>query len=107
MKLSLKSNLRLGLGLSLIILILSSLASYVSIRNLIKSSDLVASGNNVMSGLDNMMSTLKDAETSQRGYILTGNKVFLEPYIGADQKINSLYTSLNDETKDNILQQLN
>lgn len=105
MKLSLKSNLRLGLGLSLIILIISSLASYISIRNLIKSSDLVASANNVMSGLDNMMSTLKDAETGQRGYILTKNKLFLEPYIGADEKINSLYTSLNEETKENILQQ--
>ncbi len=105
MKLSLKNNLRLGLGLSLIILILSSLASYISIRNLIKSSDLVASGNNVMSGLDNMMSTLKDAETSQRGYLLTGNKVFLEPYIGADERINSLYAALNEETKENILQQ--
>ncbi len=101
MKLSFKSNLRLGLGLSLIILIISSLASYVSIRNLIKSSDLVASGNNVMSGLDSMISTLKDAETGQRGYILTGNKIFLEPYFGASEKINSLYVTLNDETKGN------
>ena len=66
MKLSLKTNLRLGLGLSLIILILSSLSSYISINNLIKSSDLVAHSNNIMNGLDNVISTLKDAETGQR-----------------------------------------
>jgi signal transduction histidine kinase/DNA-binding response OmpR family regulator/CHASE3 domain sensor protein/HAMP domain-containing protein len=105
MKLSFKSNLRLGLGLSLIILILSSLASYISIRNLIKSSDLVAHSNSVISNLDNVISTLKDAETGQRGYLLTGSKVFLEPYIGANEKVNSLYNLVHEQTKDNPYQQ--
>lgn len=105
MKLSLKSNLRLGLGLSLIILILSSLASYVSISNLINSSDLVAHSNEVMANLDNTISTLKDAETGQRGYLLTKNKVFLEPYMGAREKVNGLYTALKNQTQDNKYQQ--
>ncbi|TKC12524.1 response regulator [Pedobacter polaris] len=105
MKLSLKSNLRLGLGLSLVILILSSLASYVSIRNLIKSSDLVEHSNTIINGLDNTISTLKDAETGQRGYLLTGNKVFLEPYIGAQEKVSVLYNMLKDNTIDNAYQQ--
>lgn len=105
MKLSLKTNLRLGLGLSLIILILSSLASYLSINNLIKSSDLVAHSNSIMNGLDNIISTLKDAETGQRGYILTNNKVFLEPYVGANEKINALYNEVKTETTDNPYQQ--
>ena len=105
MKLSLKSNLRLGLGLSLIILILSSLASYISIKNLIKSSDLVEHSNNIINGLDNTISTLKDAETGQRGFLLTGNKIFLEPYIGAKEKVSSLYTMLKGETADNLYQQ--
>ncbi|MFI5451561.1 response regulator [Pedobacter sp. UC225_61] len=105
MKLSLKTNLRLGLGLSLIILILSSLASYVSIRNLIRSADLVGHSNQVMDGLERIISTLKDAETGQRGYLLTGNKVFLEPYVGAKEKVDALYNKLNAETKDNPFQQ--
>ncbi|MFA6277837.1 MAG: response regulator [Pedobacter sp.] len=105
MKLSLKSNLRLGLGLSLIILIISSLASYISIRNLIKTSDLVAHSNKVMEGLETIISTLKDAETGQRGYLLTGNKVFLEPYVGAKERVDVLYKKLNAETKDNLFQQ--
>lgn len=105
MKLSLKNNLRLGLGLSLILLILSSLASYVSIKNLIKSSDLVAHSNEVMNNLDNVISTLKDAETGQRGFLLTGNQTFLEPYIGAKEKVNSLYGQLKDTTRDNPYQQ--
>ncbi|RZK38284.1 MAG: response regulator [Pedobacter sp.] len=105
MKLSLKTNLRLGLGLSLILLILSSLASYISIRNLIRNSELVAHSNEVIGGLDNMISTLKDAETGQRGFLLTNNKAFLEPYIGAREKVNTLYTSIKGKTIDNSYQQ--
>ncbi len=101
MKSSLKSNLRLGLGLSLLILILSSLASYVSITNLIDSADLVAHSNKVMANLDNTISTLKDAETGQRGYLLTQNRVFLDPFIGAREKVNALYTTIKEQTKDN------
>ena len=105
MKLSLKTNLRLGLGLSLILLILSSLASYISIRNLIKNADLVAHSNEVISGLENAISALKDAETGQRGYLLTGNKVFLEPYNGAKERVNELYAQIKKETVDNEFQQ--
>lgn len=105
MKLSLKSNLRLGLGLSLIILILSSSASYISIRNLINSSDLVSHSNEVISSLDNTISTLKDAETGQRGFLLTGNRVFLEPYVGAKDRVNGLFEQIKKETKDNPYQQ--
>jgi signal transduction histidine kinase/DNA-binding response OmpR family regulator/CHASE3 domain sensor protein len=105
MQLSLKTNLRLGLGLSLILLILSSLASYISIRNLIKNADLVTHSNLVMNGLDNAISTLKDAETGQRGYLLTGNKAFLEPYVGAKEKVNNLYAEIKNETRDNAFHQ--
>jgi signal transduction histidine kinase/DNA-binding response OmpR family regulator/CHASE3 domain sensor protein len=105
MKQSLKTNLRLGLGLSLILLILSSLASYISIRNLIKNADLVAHSNEVIGNLDNTISFLKDAETGQRGYLLTGNKVFLEPYTGAKDKVNLLYADIKKETVDNPYQQ--
>ncbi len=105
MKSSLKSNLRLGLGLSLILLILSSLASYISIRNLINNSDLVAHSNEVISALDNSISYLKDAETGQRGYLLTGNKVFLQPYYGAKEKVHEQYIYIKQETVDNPYQQ--
>lgn len=105
MKLSVKNNLRIGLGLSLILLIISSSASFISIRNLIKSADLVAHSNAVIGDLDNIISTLKDAETGQRGYLLTGDEVFLQPYIGTKQKISKLYSSLDNNTQDNPYQQ--
>lgn len=105
MKLSLKTNLRLGLGLSLIILIASSFASYLSINNLISTATLVENNNLVMNDLDNAFSNLQDAETGQRGYLLTGDKVFLEPYTGAREKITALYEKIGEETKGNATQQ--
>lgn len=105
MKLSLKTNLRLGLGLSLFLLIISSVASYISISNLIKNTELVGHSYEIMSNLDNAISNLKDAETGQRGYLLTGNRVFLEPYYGAKGRVNDLYITIKKETTDNPFQQ--
>lgn len=104
---SLKNNLRIGLGLSLLILFITSLASYISIQNLIKSAELVSHSNRVMSSLDAVISTLKDAETGQRGYLLTDNKDFLEPYNGADDYAKDLLNIIESETKDNPFQQQN
>lgn len=107
MQKSLKNNLRVGLGLSLVILFLSSLASYISINNLIKSSDLVARSNEIISNLDNVISEVKDAETGQRGYLLTGDKVFLEPYTGATENGLNLLDEVIAQTTGNKFHQRN
>jgi signal transduction histidine kinase/CheY-like chemotaxis protein/CHASE3 domain sensor protein len=107
MKTTLKSNLRLGLGLSLIILFISSLASYVSISNLIKSTELVKHSDEVILTTEGVISTLKDAETGQRGYLLTGNKIFLQPYYGSTDTAMSALNRIEVQTKDNAIQQKN
>lgn len=107
MKTTLKNNLRLGLGLSLIILFISSLASYVSIGNLIKSTDLVKHSDEVILNSENIISYLKDAETGQRGFLLTGNKVFLTPYYGASDSAALILKKVELDTKDNSIQQKN
>lgn len=107
MKTTLKSNLRLGLGLSLIILFISSLASYISIGNLIKSTELVKRSDEVILNAESIISYLKDAETGQRGFLLTGNKVFLTPYYGASDSAASLLKKVEFITRDNRVQQKN
>lgn len=85
---SLKKNLLYGLGLSLLLLIISSAASYVSIRNLIESAQMVRNSNRVIKNLDQLFSLVNNAETGQRGYLLTENRAFLEPYISSKNKIS-------------------
>jgi signal transduction histidine kinase/DNA-binding response OmpR family regulator/CHASE3 domain sensor protein len=106
MQKTLKNNLRIGLGLSLLLLFISSLASYISIENLIKSSKMVSHSNQVINNLEGIISTLKDAETGQRGYLLTGETVFLAPYYGAKEKAVALLDDVQRQTVDNAVQQL-
>ncbi|HZX59515.1 MAG TPA: CHASE3 domain-containing protein, partial [Mucilaginibacter sp.] len=105
MKQRLNRNLRFGFGLSLLFLISISAASYISIHNLFESSDLVAHSNQVIQKLEYTISIMKDAETGQRGYLLTGNAVFLEPYEGSYQKAVGAVADFQELTKNNPQQQ--
>ncbi len=107
MKLTLKRNLLYGLGLSLILLFISSFASYISIRNLIQSSEMVRRSNRTIETLNNVLSVVKDAETVQRGFLLTGDPVFLTPYHEATGKTEGIMNSLPSELSNTDIQQKN
>ena len=104
MKSTIKRNLLYGLGLSLILLFISSFASYISIRNLIQSSELVRRSSTIIDNLNSILSVAKDAETGQRGFILTNNPSFLEPYNNAKGKATELFNSLSTEVSNNDLE---
>jgi CHASE3 domain sensor protein len=53
---------------------------------------LVVHTHEVQTALSQVLSTLQDAETGQRGFLLTSEKTYLEPYIRA---INKLPTSVD------------
>ena len=92
-----KNNLLYGLGLSMLVLLLSSTASFISIKNLIESSKMVKESNETIKNLNNVFSLVKDAETGQRGYLLSGDQAFLTPYDNAKAKISQAITELNSE----------
>ena len=86
MRSTFKGNLIISFSLSLLLLIISSVASYFSIINLLKSSEEVDKTSETIINLENVISALKDAETGQRGYLLTGDTRFLEPYQGTHER---------------------
>ncbi|WP_018407108.1 CHASE3 domain-containing protein [Methylocystis rosea] len=47
------------------------------------------------------LSTLQDAETGQRGFLLTGNEIFLEPFRNADRTIGERLGALEQAVFDN------
>jgi PAS domain S-box-containing protein len=59
----------------------------------------------VLTELETTLSTLKDAETGQRGYLLTGDEHYLEPYNQAKSQINGQLQKLKTLTADNLKQQ--
>jgi len=106
-QLALKRNLLIGFSISLLILILSSVASYISIKSLLNSAQLVEHSNLVSKKTNEIISTMKDAETGQRGFLLTGEPAFLEPYNGSYDKVLGMIADVKDLTKDNPEQQTN
>jgi signal transduction histidine kinase/CheY-like chemotaxis protein/CHASE3 domain sensor protein len=107
MKTTVTRNLQIGFGLSLLLLVISSIVSYISITNLLNSSELVDHSSQVIQSLETVISTMKDAETGQRGFLLTGRDEFLEPYNGSYDKALLNTNKAADLTVDNARQQEN
>jgi len=58
----------------------SLLFAYVVGKVAVESSNRVASRRMIVQHLEQYVSSLKDAETGQRGYLLTGDQAYLQPY---------------------------
>lgn len=76
------------------LLIISSVASFVSIQELLESSRLVRSTNTAISELEDLNLTLLEAESNQRGFLLSGDSALLLRYQNeadaAMEKLNSI-----------------
>lgn len=59
----------------------------------------------VLTRLENFLSTLKDAETGQRGYLISGSEDYLQPYNAAIPVIDQKIAELRKLTADNPSQQ--
>jgi len=100
-------NLRIGYGFSLLIVLAIGLVSFLTLQRLLRSNRAVSDSSQVMQKLEKVLSVMKDAETGQRGYLLTGRTDFLEPYNGAYREAQRLTGELATLTTDNPLQQTN
>ena len=100
-------NLRLGYGFSLLIVLTIGFVSYLTLQRLLKSNHAVSHSGQVMQKLEKVLSVMKDAETGQRGYLLTGKTNFLEPYNGAYHEAMDLTGELTTLAADNPKQQAN
>ena len=94
-----------GFGLALLALIIVGAVSYDSTIKLIDSAEWVRHTHEVLNGLDEVFSGMKDAETGQRGYVITGEARYLEPYQGAREVVDQKLKSLRELTADNPIQQ--
>ena len=58
---------------------------------------------NTVDALNLVLSTLKDAETGQRGYLLTGNSTYLAPYTTAVGRIDAQLADLDARANEGLL----
>jgi signal transduction histidine kinase len=87
-----------------VLLAVLSWTSYQKIKDSTNYATSVEHTHEVMRKSEELISILKDFETGQRGYLLTKEKVFLEPYFRAESQINNVYRTLRYQIRDNQLQ---
>ena len=91
--------------MALALLILNAATSYRNTLKLVENERWVSHTHQVLTEIEATLSTLKDAETGQRGYLLTGEERYLEPYHSAIARINQQVVGLQQLTADNNRQQ--
>ena len=70
----------IGLALALMLVVATSVLSFRSIQGSVATAEKLAHTVALIERLQTLLSNLKDAETGQRGYLLTGAESYLEPY---------------------------
>lgn len=94
-----------GFGTALAILIVVSVLSY---RNMVRNDQdrqWVTHTHRVLEQVDAVLTDLLNAETGERGFILTGETSFLGPYNEAIARVDKDVTELRQLTSDNPTQQ--
>jgi methyl-accepting chemotaxis protein len=94
-----------GFALSLILLMAIGTVAYSSISKLATISQWVTHTHEVLEHIAGVLSALKDAETGQRGYVITGEDSFLEPYHTGSGEAANMVKELRKLTADNPNQQ--
>ncbi|HSI11991.1 MAG TPA: response regulator [Chthoniobacter sp.] len=92
-------------GLVVVFFVVSAVVAYTNARTLRLSARQVSHSHEVIGALEDVFTLLKDAETGQRGFILTGNERYLEPYNAALPRIDSRMVEVQRLTADNPAQQ--
>jgi PAS domain S-box-containing protein len=102
---NLPNGVVLGFGVLLAVLAAGGVLGYVNVQRLAENERLVAQTHEVIAELEALLSTLKDAETGQRGYLLTEDEKYLQPYEEALNRVQTIVGHVKELTSDNPDQQ--
>lgn len=102
-----KRNLYISSGISIVVLMVSSLASFMSIRSLLDSMALVNHTQEIIYNVNEGTNNLVEAQTSMRGFLITGREDFLSHFDESEEKANAAFENIEQLTFDNPLQQSN
>ena len=103
---SLTFGRKLGLGFAVVIVITVAINinSYVSLAGLGEDSRWVEHTQLVLERLERLLSALQDTETGQRGFVITGEDNFLEPYESGRLDATSIFDEVRELVSDNPAQ---
>ena len=102
---STERRVRLGFAFALGCLAVIGLVSYLAVVRLEENAAWVEHTHEVLSSLESLLGAATDSETAERGYVITGDESYLEPYRLAASVVDSETSRLRRLTADNRAQQ--
>jgi len=100
-RLALRPVLSFGFLLAAGVLLANAAAAYWNIRTVAATNRWVVHTHQVLTQVQETLSLLKDAETGQRGFLITGERPYLEPYESAVRQVHGRFQRLRELTSDN------
>src|SRR5438105_389107 len=98
-------KVRVGFGFALACLGVIGIVSYLSVVRLNENAARVEHTHEVLSSLELLLAAATDSETAERGYVITGDESYLEPYREAGAVIDGQTRRLRELTADNRAEQ--
>jgi CheY-like chemotaxis protein len=93
-----------GFAVAVVAVILMAVVSYQAQQRSRAAADAVTQGVELLVQVQNVLSSTKDAETGQRGFLLTGDEAYLEPFVsgraaieGELNKVRALTANSSDQ----------
>ena len=94
----------IGLTVGIAFFIVSAGSAYYNIENMRDSEAEIRRTHAVLTTLDDLLAAAQDAETGQRGFLLTGRASYLEPYNQGVASVREQLETLNPLTRANLVQ---
>ena len=95
----------LSLTAVLLFFVVSGAIAYLNLRTISDDNERISHSHDVIEALQKVLSSAQDAETGQRGYLLTGNETYLEPYASAVVDLPTQLDRIAGLTRDDPVQQ--
>ena len=84
-----KAAQQIGIPALLIFIVLNALIAVNHLRHTQKNADLALESSTIQAEISSVLKDVTDMETGQRGYLLTANRQYLQPYDEAKGKIDA------------------
>jgi signal transduction histidine kinase/CheY-like chemotaxis protein len=82
------------------VMVLNTMIHYWNISSLAETRDSILKSSEKLRAANQLLSSLQDAETGQRGFLLTGDRTYLEPYVRGSNDIDKSYQQLKQLADD-------
>ena len=102
---STEKKILLGFGLAILALLLVGILAFRTAADYVRASRWVEHTQAVLRSLDRSWALINEAETAQRGYLLTANPFYLQERQDAFQLLQTVLGALPDKVTDNPLEE--